>query len=340
MYKSILQTKHWATLKSKYGQKVHWLSDVLVLEHSLPLGGTFLYIPEVDQVQVHDMDMAKLDELARSRKAAFVRIEIVNPITERQSYLDKSLEGFDKAFEDVQPEHRRIIDLRQSEAKILEQMKPKGRYNIKVAVKHNVKVVNHKVVTGAHRVSNIGHEMAFWGNSENHKSKSITNAYNTQKSPVDIFYDLYSETVAREKITGRSLDYFHDLADILGADDLVRVFIAKVDDVPVAGAVITFYDGVASYLYGGSSRERREVMAPYALHWGIMMFAKRNGFRSYDLLGVAPEGAGEEHKWSGVTRFKENFGGQSVAVIGSYDKIYRPIYYRAYKRAAQIRRKR
>lgn len=378
MYKSILQTKQWAQLKEKYGQKPHWISDVLVLEHKLPLKKCFLYAPEIDQVQLHDMDKPKLDELAKKTGALFARVEIANPVSQRADYLNESLKDFIKSRDEIQPKHRQIIDIRQAEEIILGQMKSKGRYNIRVAERHNIKVEGYKA-EGTHRAANIDHEMSFWGKSDNKKSQkpiignqedvilspgraknlsasttsgdpsvastllqddtklkndeialSPTGARNDNQDAVRVFHKLYMETVKREGITGRNIDYFYDLVDILGASDCAQVFIAYLEDQPLASAIVTFYDGVASYLYGGSSREHKEVMAPFAMHWAIIKEAKKRNCHHYDLLGVAPEGDGK-HKWAGLTRFKENFGGRNVEIIGSYDKVYDLRWYKLFR---------
>jgi len=342
MYRSILQTKEWATLKTKYGQPAHWVSDVLVLERKLPMGRSFLYLPEIDQVQLHDMDKGVLEELARKCRAVFTRVEIVNQEKEKAPYLDEHFKSYIKAFEDVQPEDRRVIDLRVTEREIFEQMKPKGRYNIRVAARHGVHVADYRAPS-AQRVENITHELEFWGRSEDIRTiQEASKKYdvsNTKASPAEVFYKMYQETVTREGISGRSLDYFYDLVDILAAKDMARIFVAYLKDQPLAAAVVTFYEGVASYLYGGSSREHKEVMAPFALHWVIIQEAKKRGCSSYDMLGVAPEGAKENHKWAGITRFKENFGGERVKIIGSYDKVYSPTYYKLYRLAEKMRRR-
>jgi lipid II:glycine glycyltransferase (peptidoglycan interpeptide bridge formation enzyme) len=153
---------------------------------------------------------------------------------------------------------------------------------------------------------------------------------------VATFYGLYRETVKREGITGRQKEYFQDLFDILGADGKAKIFIAYANNKPLAASIITFYQGVASYLYGGSSREQKEVMAPFAMHWEALKQAKAMGCYTYDLLGIAPPNQ-PKHKWAGLTRFKENFGGKSIEIIGSYDKIIDRSYYKVYSFLARMR---
>ncbi|HOE74457.1 MAG TPA: peptidoglycan bridge formation glycyltransferase FemA/FemB family protein [bacterium] len=325
MYQSILQTRGWGALKEKYGQKPHWISDVLVLEVNLPLKKRFLYMPEIDQVQLHDMDKAKIDELAKKCDAIFVRVEIVNPTTARAGYLNESLRDFIKSKNEIQPKHRRVVDIRLPEERLLGQMKPKGRYNIRVSQKHNVEVKNFGPVA-EHRATAINQEMQFWGRSYN---KISTQKENAKDDAIAQFYALYKETIRREKITGRSIDYFYDLVDLLGADNKARVFIAYAEGVPLAGAIVTFCGGVASYLYGGSRRDQNNVMAPFGLHWAIMQEAKKRNCHTYDLLGIAPEDE-SNHKWAGLSRFKENFGGKAIEILGGYDKVYHPKWYKIF----------
>ncbi len=285
-------------------------------------------MPEVDQTQIHDMEKSKLDELALTTNAVFVRAEIVNQTDEKEDYLDDALHGFEKSRDEIQPKHRRIINLRPTEEEILAQMKQKGRYNIKVAERHKVQVASYGP-SDSHRAQSIEHETQFWGKSEDSASVK-QNQVQSDADAVATFYKLYQQTVKREGITGRNIDYFHDLVDILGAKDMAKVYVASVDGEPLAAAIITFYDGVANYLYGGSSHERREVMAPFALHWQVMKDAKARGLRYYDLLGIAPADK-PKHKWAGLSRFKENFGGRAVEIIGGYDKVYNSMWYNLFR---------
>ena len=79
-------------------------------------------------------------------------------------------------------------------------------------------------------------------------------------------------------------------------------------------------------------------MAPYLMHWQAIKDAKEKGCKTYDLHGRArPED--ERSSWSGITRFKEQFGGEAVELLGSYDYINKPIHYQIFKFAEKTRRK-
>jgi lipid II:glycine glycyltransferase (peptidoglycan interpeptide bridge formation enzyme) len=90
-----------------------------------------------------------------------------------------------------------------------------------------------------------------------------------------------------------------------------------------SGFFIAFNERVY-YLYGGSSRKRSEVRAPYAMHWGVMRWGRENGYRSYDLWGIPRTLSPEKHAY-GVYQFKERLGGYRVR-LPAFDLPLSPLY--------------
>lgn len=315
--KSILQTEEWANFKKSQDFEIFKLGELYVHKRNLPTGKNFLYVPEADASYLTPGHLEDLKKLTKEQKSVFARLEIVNKFTENADQMIRAL-GFSKAFEEVQPKWRQIIDISKTEEEILAQMKQKGRYNIKVAQRHEVRIENLE--------SRIKNETDL---EENLNSKSLI---------LNSFYKLYSETVKREGITGRSLKYFEQMIDNFSETDYLEIYLATYHNKPVAGALITFYDGLASYIYGGSSRDHKEIMAPYLMHWQIMKDAKARGCTKYDLLGRSKPG-NDRGKWAGVTRFKEQLGGEAVEILGSYDYVNQPFWYKTFKFAEKIRRK-
>ncbi len=304
--KSILQTKEWADFKSKFNFEIIEFDNHFIHKRHLPYDQNFLYLPEVGAKDFSAGSIDELKKITAEQKSIFARLEIVDEFSENAHKLLQSL-GFVKAFEELQPKWRHQIDLRPTRGEILAQMKQKGRYNIKLAERKGVKIQRYPL------------------NSIDHKT-------------LKYFYTLYQETVKREGITGRGYDYFEKLAQSFKSTDYFDLYLATYENEPVAGALVSFYDTTSLYLYGGSSRRHPEVMGPYLMHWQIMCDAKERGMEVYDMLGrSAPDQ--ENHKWSGVTRFKEQFGGRAVEILGSYDYINKPFMYRVFKSAEKMRRK-
>lgn len=300
--KSFLQTKQWADFKKSQGFEIIELDGIFIHKRNIPMGQNFLYIPEVSANDINQENLEELKKLTKEQKSIFLKIEFIDPVNENAGQILQSL-NLKKSFEQIQPKWRQIIDINISEDEILAQMKQKGRYNLHLAEKKSVK---------------------------------ITKGHN--KDDIKAFYDLYTQTTNREKISGRNVKYFEELVDSFASTDYLEIYIASYEKEPVAGAVIVYCDGVASYLYGGSSRRHKEVMAPYLLHWKIIQDAKMRGCHSYDLIGRSKPGD-EKSQWAGVTRFKEQLGGQAVEILGSFDFINKPFWYSIYKLVESIRRK-
>jgi len=306
---SILQTSQWADFKASQGFEIIKLDGLFVHKRALPLSNNFLYIPEASASDINGNQIELLKDLAKKQNSIFLRLEMIDRFGDNAKKILESM-GFVPAFEQIQPKWRQIVDLKPTRGSILAAMKQKGRYNMKLAEKKGV-IIKQLVLDG--------------------KSPD-------QERFLRNMYALYNNTVKREKIGGRSFDYFEKMVEAFSSTNYLSVYIAYYNNKPLAGALISFYEGVASYLYGGSSSENREVMAPYLMHWQIMMDAKERGCESYDLIGRAKPGD-ETSSWAGLTRFKEQFGGEAVEILGSFDFIAKPLFYKMFRTAEKIRRK-
>ena len=331
MSRSFLQTPFWVKFKEQNGWKAYKVEDIWILGKNLFGNKSFLYAPEVAWSQVISHSerseesptnvgsetsseilrltpqndnilqdiLEQIKEISQKTQAIFYRLEIIDK--NDKNIVEKLKEnGFIKAFEEIQPEWRQVIDISKSEEEILAGMKQKGRYNIKIAEKHNVSI---------------------------EKSQKI-----------DDFYEIFRQTAKRDGFKIRPLKYFQDLIQILGQDGVAELWQARYNNRTIAVIIAVFYDGTASYLYGASSDEFRNVMAPYLLHWKVIQRAKEKNCQMYDLLAVSPENK-ENHKYSGITRFKEQFGGEKVQIVGSYDLVFKPTYYKIFKMVEKYRRK-
>lgn len=306
---SILQTSQWADFKASQGFEIIKLDTLFIHKRTLPLNNNFLYIPEASASDINGNQIELLKDLTKKHKSIFLRLEMVDRFGDNAKKILESM-GFVPAFEQIQPKWRQVIDLRPTRGAILAGMKQKGRYNVKLAEKKGVEI----------------------------KALVLDGKSSDQQRLLRSVFALYSETVKREGIGGRSFDYFEKMVEAFGSTDYLSVYVAYYDNKPLSGALISFYDGVASYLYGGSSNENREVMAPYLMHWQIMMDAKERGCQSYDLIGRARPGD-ETSSWAGLTRFKEQFGGEAVEILGSFDFVAKPLLYKIFKTVEKIRRK-
>ncbi len=311
---SLLQTKYWAEFKAAHGWNVHETTlgpdeyPIFILERQLGMGKTFLYAPEVSMDNVSVEVLQELAQKAKSfsSQAICFRLELFNPLGEGESSViaDLTNAGYQKAFEETQPEHRQQVDISKDETTILASMKEKGRYNVKLANKKGVEV-----------------------------------RFSTDIKDVEVFYELFRTTAVRNGFAIRSKEYFENLCEMLFRHKLGELVIATYDGQPLTALIITYYDGLASYLYGASSNEHRNVMAPYKAHFEAMKRAQKKDCTIYDLLQVAPLNAPNDHNYARLTQFKERFGGERVDLVGGWDFVYQPLWYGLFKFAQQIRRR-
>lgn len=310
---SLLQTQAWADFKVSQGWKLHTIEiegqnePIRVLERSLGFNQSMLYAPEVT---FSAGATAQLEQLAHSLQeqapqAIFFRLELLTPFSETEDSLTAQLTNaqYRKSFEEVQPEHRQWIDISKDETTILAGMKEKGRYNVRLA-----------------------------------ERKGVTTRISTDTKDIEVFYQIFKETADRDRFSIRSEQYFRSLCAMLFKYKLGELVIAEYEGEPLAALIITYYDGMASYLYGASSNKHRNLMAPYAAHMAAIRSAKAHDCTTYDLLQIAPPNADSSHHYTSLTRFKQQLGGERVDVIGSWDYVYKPFWYQAFMIVEKMRR--
>ena len=219
----------------------------------------------------------KLIELCKRERCLFIQVETLDynpPSSEDNSVpLNKGewakrkgdfREWYYKKF--ITP-YTAVIDLEKSEEEILAAMKPKGRYNIRLAEKKWVKC---EMV-----------EKSDWH--------------------IEKFYNLMNETTSRDKFSGHSFEYFKTFLTSLENSELM---LAYYEDQIIAGGIFVFDEDVSIYYYGASGNAHRNLMAPYLLQWSAIKIAKSRRSKLYDFLGVATPGS-ENDPLAGVTSFKK-----------------------------------
>jgi peptidoglycan pentaglycine glycine transferase (the first glycine) len=294
--RNLWQHPLWQAFQQALGHKTWMLktehSSALIVRHPLPLGLCWLEIPRgplVEKGKSADKLMEEVAALAKSEKAIFVRM---SPYEEPKLTAYRLL----PTASDHHPQTTLVLDLSLSEEDLLKQMKPKGRYNIKVAEKNGVTI--------------------------------------RENQGADPFYDLLVKTTGRDGFSANPKAYYEKMLQALQPH--AQLLMAGQGGKAIAGGVFVYLDHVGTYYYGASDHEYRNLMAPYFLQWEAIREAKRRGCKTYDFLGIAPEGAAN-HPWAGVTEFKKKFGGTVVNYPQAKELVVRPVWYWIYKLYKRIR---
>ena len=280
------------------------VGGALVMTYRYPAGQCFYYIPEGpvlpgDEWAAEEVLSATLLEIEERRKQEELTVSHLR-IEPRWERLPEFLRGFRQvgSFQDryMEPRDTLCVDLRPPEEAILAQMKPKGRYNIGVARRHGVVVVE-----------------------------------DTSWNGLADFLSIYDDMADRQGLRAKPHSYFERLIDLLAPRRRAGLFFAEHQGARIAAALVVYFGPRATYFFGGSLATHRNLMAPYLLHFEIMRRAKALGYESYDFWGVAPE-AEPDHPWADISVFKRKFGGGEVRLVPTLDLVYDPVAYEYYVR--------
>ncbi len=208
---------------------------------------------------------------------SWIRIE---PQTQEDlAEIKKALNGLNglklvKSPKNHEPAQTLFLDLDKSKEKILLKMKPKTRYNIRLAKKRGIKI---------------------------RKSR--------EKKDIEKFYDLIEQTSRRNQIISFSFEHYEKMLKIISKEYL-ELFLAEFEGVIIGGILVSFFGKVAIYLHGATSDLHRNVMAMYLLQWEAIKEAQKRKCKKYDFNGINPEKTTSfnyKKTWEGITRFKKGF---------------------------------
>lgn len=167
-----------------------------------------------------------------------------------------------------------ILDLKKSEDQLLAEMKPKWRYNIKVAEKNSILI------------------------------EKVTNTQENLK----IFYNLLCETNQRDSFNINSENYFKNFLDFIYRNNIWWLYFAKKDDEIVSAWIFIILKNTCYYYYWASTSDnsKRKFMASYLIQWKLIQEAKNKWCLFFDFLWIAcPEAKKSHLSW--VTDFKLKF---------------------------------
>lgn len=313
----VLQTWDWGAFKERWGwQATRWLwlqagrpvAAAQLLKRRmgrLPL--SIVYVPKGPLFDIADLSLwqavlAALEAEAR-RDVLFVKIDPDVPLNLEDTDTAPPdvnairdllrRRGWRLSAEQIQFKNTVLLDLSADEATLLARMKPKTRYNIRLAARRGVAVRP--------------------GGAED----------------LEAFYHLYRITAQRDGFVIRPFAYYRDVWAQFLAAGRAHLLLAEHGGQPIAGLIMFVFGQTAWYMYGASENAHRERMPNHLLQWEAIQLAKQLGCTCYDMWG-APDRLDESDPMWGVYRFKVGFGGQTVLGLGACDFTARPLGYYLY----------
>lgn len=203
-----------------------------------------------------------------------------------------------------EPKETIVLDLNQGIDDLLKNTKQKTRYNIRLAQKKGV------IVRRATK--------------------------ETLSNDLDIFYTLSKTTANRNKIKIYEKSYYEKLLNWFWEKDNtnIKFYVAEKDGSPLAAIIVLYFGTTATYLFGASDDEARNLMPNYLLQWTAITEAKENGMTIYDFWGISED----KQAWSGITKFKRGFGGREIEYLGTWDYVLDKKWYRIFTLLKKIKK--
>ncbi len=321
----VYQSHEWGEFKSRMG----WRPVRLVLEkdgevtglgqfllyQTLPIPGALMYCPKGPWLPWEDEEAVQAffegaRKVAEREGAHTLKIE--PEVREEQARAKNLLSriGFRKFRWDLNGKATMVVDLSPSEEETLKGMKGKTRYNVRLAAKKGVHVVEDNSAAARER---------FW------RMQVHTSERNGM-------------------VMRRPREYVHSVMRTMHEAGNGHLFFAEHEGEPLVSMYVFTFGKKYWYHYGASTDKKRNLMPSYLLQWEVMRWAKRRGMTYYDMMGVPdPENLDESHPWYGIYRFKAGFGGEMADFVGCLDLPVRstrarlwdkiePVYYRLYQR--------
>jgi lipid II:glycine glycyltransferase (peptidoglycan interpeptide bridge formation enzyme) len=308
-----LQGEAWAGFQRALGKEVVRLEGdgwqvSAVLEAPSGLGGKphrrlyAPYGPSAASEKSLKVALEALQQAGKEYRVSYVRVEPIvasQPDGNRLNWSKFGLHPNSRAF---QPDRTLLLDLRPGEEELLQGMSSTNRN--------------------------------LW---RTYKNKGISMHISYNMADLTPFLAMLHETAKRTGIITHDDDYFAMMAESLFPGKHAGLAYAEHEGKPIVAAIFfdDILDGTRYYAHAGSFDAARKLQANSPLLTYLIMDAKTQGRQTFDFYGVAPPDAGQDHPWSGHSRFKRSFGGQDKIYSGTWEL---PINKNLFK-AAKLTRK-
>ena len=293
-----LQSWEWGEFREKWGNEVIRLPFGQLTLHKIPFTpfkiGMFIKGPAPFQKMLDE-----LKELAKKENLIFIKLESNVLRNEKLTTLLQKNGGV-KGKTLFTPSTF-WIDLTKSEEELLSSFHPKTRYNIRMAQKNGVTVVEDNSDKAFEKYLELTKETVERQGFYAHTEK---------------YHRLMWEYLYQSPITNHQSPIAHLLTAIYKGE-IITCWI-----------IFTWHDFIY-YPYGASTGKYKNVMANNLIMWEAIRFGKKLGLKTFDLWGR------EEGK--GFTKFKEGYNPKVVEFLGTWDLVInKPIYW-IYRIAESIR---
>lgn len=324
-----LQTYKWGEFREKTGVKVirrgffdggGLVSGFQLTIHPIPhTPWNIGYLPK-GEMPDHTL-IGELQKIGKEKKCIFIQLEPNQENSSETKTQMKSL-GLSPSAHPLFTKFTFVLDLTPTPEDLLKQMHAKTRYNIKVAQKHGVEIIEDNSDEAFETYWRIMEETTkrqkFYAHGKIYHKKMWQTLCTT---PDQSLKTKNQQLTAHLLLAKYTLTHHPDQKTT--ANDQRPLILA-------AWILFVFKDTLY-YPYGASSSKYKETMASTLIMWEAIKFGKKLGLKKFDMWGALGGNPDTKDPWFGFHNFKSRFGAHHVEFVGSYDLVLNPLLYETYK---------
>jgi lipid II:glycine glycyltransferase (peptidoglycan interpeptide bridge formation enzyme) len=288
------------------GQKI--VSGFQVTLHPVPKTAYFVgYVPKC--VMPDEQMIQALKQVASEYRCIFIKLEpnIGTVWQEDNNLANKQLIDFlfSKGCVYGRPLFTKYsfqLDLAKTEQELFMNLKQKTRYNVRVAQKAGVQIIE-----------------------------------DNSPQAFDEYLKLTFETTKRQQFYAHNPDYHKKMWSVLNPSGMAHLLKAVYQGKTLVTWVLFVFNNFLYYPYGASSSQDRQVMASNLMMWEAIRFGKSKNCRKFDLWGSLGPNADPKDPWYGFHKFKEGYNPALIQFVGTFDLIINPTAYKLYNIADNLR---
>ncbi len=310
-----LQSEEWGLFREKTGVKVVRADNLQLTIHPIPhTKYTIGYVPKGRDINKKMLDT--LSTIGNKENCIFIQLE---PNVEKTSSKKYHFKNLSPSKRPLLTKYTFILDLTKPEDELLSNMHSKTRYNIKLAEKKGVKIVEDNS-------DNVFEEYLRLTKETTQRQKFYAHSEKYHRLMWETLRQVYTES--HRSAQGKPINF-----DKLSAHLLKATYN---NEMLVAWMVFVLGDTLY-YPYGASSSKYREVMASNLMMWETIKFGKKLGLKKFDMWGALEPNPNKKDPFYGFHKFKEGYGARHAEFVGSYDYVLKKKLYVVYNILNSIR---
>lgn len=280
MITDLRQSKEYTKYMELLGWQVLQLNEDYVYVRKVLLIGSVAKLQRPQKIPTTQ----DIKNFCAKNKVSVLYIEPQSPISLQSPLLSPAKNSF-------VPAKTIHVDLTLTEQTLLENMKHKTRYNIKVAQRHVV------VTYESRRMGHFQMEDFIRMYSESARQRGM---WIPQTGEIKALWNSFSETGNADLLLAYDSGLSYETGSHVRGDSVI------------GGVLVCYSSDTAHYMYAGSTQNGKQLFAPTLLAWEAIKLAKKRKKKIFDFEGVYDERYPSTKQWRGFTKFKEGFGGEVV----------------------------